>query len=106
MSTMHAPADHIRIDETGRAQIAGTSYPVLTVVADHVANGLSPEEIYFEHYEEIPLGGIYAALAYYYDNRAALDAEIREERRDSEAARQASGDSPFVRRMRVEGRLS
>ena len=72
---------------------------------DHVAHGLSPEEVYLEHYEEIPLAAIYAALAYYYDNKDAMDAEIRRERNDFEAAHQATGQSAFVRRMRTEGRL-
>ena len=76
MSTLRTPVNHIRVDDNGRAWIEGTSYPVLTVVMDYIAHGLSPEEIYFEHYEEIPLAAIYAGLAFYHDHRNEMDAEI------------------------------
>ena len=105
MSTTHAPINHITLDSDGRAWISGTTFSVLSIVMDHAAHGLSPEEVYFEHYEEIPLAAIYAALAYYYDNKEAIDADIRRERDDFEAVHQATGQSAFVRRMRTEGRL-
>ena len=105
MSTTHAPANHITISADGWAWISGTTFPVLAIVMDHVANGLSPEEIYFEHYEELPLAAIYAALAYYYDNKEAMDADIRLEQDDFDAAHQATSQSAFVRRIRTEGRI-
>jgi len=101
MSSALAPLAHIRIDD-GRALIDGTSYKVLDVVLDHLAYGWSPEEVYFQHYGELSMAQIYAALSYYYDHQAELDADIQRQLRDVEALRAHAGPSPFVARMRAE----
>jgi uncharacterized protein (DUF433 family) len=104
MSSALAPLAHIRIDD-GRALIDGTSYKVLDVVLDHLAYGWSPEEVYFQHYGELSMAQIYAALSYYYDHQSELDADIQRQLRDVEALRAQAGSSPFVTRMRAEKRL-
>jgi uncharacterized protein (DUF433 family) len=94
----------IRIED-GRAWIDGTSYQVLDVVLDHLSYGWSPAEVYFQHYGELSMGQIHAALSYYYDHQVELDAEIQRQLRDVEALRDQTGPSPFVARMRAEKRL-
>jgi uncharacterized protein (DUF433 family) len=60
----------------GSPCIAGTRFPVRSVVVYILHHGDTPEELRaaFPH---LSLAAIYDALAYYYDNREDVDAEIR-----------------------------
>jgi uncharacterized protein (DUF433 family) len=66
--------EHIEVDERGVAKIVGTRTKVRQIVMD-TRNGLSPEDIRTQ-YPHLRLAQIYAALAYYHDHKAELDAEI------------------------------
>ena len=72
---------HIYLDEEGRAWIDDTNIKVIEVVLDKLAYGSSPEEIHEQH-PHLSLAQIHAALSYYYDHKAEIDAEI--ERQDTE----------------------
>lgn len=96
---------HIRLDAEGRATIEGTSCKVVEIALDHLAHGWSPEEIFIQHYRQISLAQIHAALSYYYDHKAELDAEISNQCRWVEDLRAQAGESPFLARMKAEGRL-
>src|SRR2546423_888455 len=67
---------HIRLDENGVAWVGDTNVKVIEVAIDKIAHGSSPEEMHFQ-YPHLTLAQIHAALAYYYDNQAEFDAEIR-----------------------------
>ncbi len=70
--------NHIEIvqGESGpKARIAGSRIRVQDVVIWHEKLGMSPDEIVHE-YPTITLADIYAALAYYWDHRDAIDARI------------------------------
>jgi uncharacterized protein (DUF433 family) len=67
----------------GRPCLAGTRYPVLEV-AVHYSAGMSAEDIADEY--GLPLSHVYAGIAYYLANRAAVDAELEQERREYDAA--------------------
>ena len=67
---------HIHRDERGVAWIDDTNVKVVEVVLDHV-QGNSPEHIH-EEYPHLALAQIYAALAYYYDNRQEMDALMQQ----------------------------
>jgi uncharacterized protein (DUF433 family) len=69
-------ATQIDLDGRGIAWIGGTKVKVTEVVLDKMANGWSPEEIHFQH-PHLSLAQIYAALTYYYENQAQIDAQIR-----------------------------
>ncbi|HEY7092349.1 MAG TPA: DUF433 domain-containing protein [Ktedonobacterales bacterium] len=56
----------------------------------------SPEQIIAEHYPELTLSQVYAALLYYYEHQAEIDTEIAED--DAEIKACASQDSSRVRR--------
>lgn len=101
MATLKASIDHIRLDETGRAWIAGTTTKVIEVVLDQLAHGWSPEEIHFQHYEKLSMAQIHAALGYYYDNQPVLDAEIQKELSETDKVRSQLQESPLRRRLRV-----
>jgi uncharacterized protein (DUF433 family) len=106
MATNVAPINHIRLDEAGRAWIDGTSYSVLDIVLDHLAHGWSPEEIHFQHYGEVSLARIHAALSYYFDHQKDLDAQIEAELREVAALRTRAGPSPLAARLKKQGLLS
>jgi hypothetical protein len=57
--------------------------------------GMSPEEIVSE-WRHLTLGDVYAALAYYDDNRALFDAEMKNE--EEFAAELEARTSPTARR--------
>jgi uncharacterized protein (DUF433 family) len=105
MPAQTIPLSHVRLDEQGRAWIAGTTVKVIEVALDHLANGWSPEEIQYQHYGALSLAQIYAALSYYHDHRAEFDAEIQRQLGQAEALRVAAGESPFRKRLREQGRL-
>ncbi|HEV2763557.1 MAG TPA: DUF433 domain-containing protein [Pyrinomonadaceae bacterium] len=67
---------HIKLDENGVAWIDDTNVKVVEVVVDKIVHGSSPEEIHFQ-YPHLSLAQIHAALTYYYDHQAELDAEVR-----------------------------
>ena len=60
----------------GRACIVGHRIRVADVVAWHEKRGYSPEEIVLL-FPGITLADVYAALAYYFDNRQEIEEDFR-----------------------------
>ena len=63
----------------GRPCLAGTRFPVMQVAVAHNA-GMSPEEM-IEHWLDLDLASVYAAVAYYLANKEAVDCELEEDAR-------------------------
>ncbi len=61
----------------GKPRIAGHRITVSDIAVWHERMAMSPDEIVSEH-PGILLSDVYAALAYYHDNRGDVDREIRE----------------------------
>jgi uncharacterized protein (DUF433 family) len=95
---------HIELDAGGRAWIAGANTKVSEIVLDKLAWGWNPEEMCLQH-PHLSLAQIHAALAYYYDHQAELDAEIAAQMRSYEAARAQAADSPLRQKLRALGKL-
>ena len=70
----------------GKACIAGHRIRVMDVVVWHEMRGLCPEEIVFQ-FPGITLADVHAALAYYFDNRAEIEADFRREAEIAESLR-------------------
>jgi uncharacterized protein (DUF433 family) len=70
----------------GKACIAGHRIRVMDVVVWHEMRGMSPEEI-VHNFPGITLADVYAALAYYFDNRAEIEADFGREQEVAEALR-------------------
>jgi uncharacterized protein (DUF433 family) len=86
---------HVYLDDRGRPWIDDTAYRVSMVVNDHRGpNGYTPEQIAEAHYHELTLGQIHAALSYYYDHKAEVDAQIAEEVRYAEESRAKAEQDP------------
>jgi len=81
----------------GKPRIAGTRIRVQDVVF-WTEEGRSPDEI-VGSFPHLTLADVYAALAYYHDNRSLIDQQIRD---DDEVASQlkAEAGSGFLTRSR------
>jgi uncharacterized protein (DUF433 family) len=86
------PITHIRRDERGVAWIADSNTKVIEVAMDQLAYGWDADEIHAAH-PHLSLAQIHAALSYYHDRKAEIDAQMQSqveshERRRTEAAGQ------------------
>jgi hypothetical protein len=77
---------------------------VIELITSHQVQGWQPEQLQAE-YPHLSLGQIYSALAYYWDHQELLNAEMQ--RRDVyvQAIEQQTPESPFVARLKAQGRL-
>jgi uncharacterized protein (DUF433 family) len=82
MATVKAPVTYPHVVKTpgvcsGRARIDGTRVRVYNVVALH--KGGATDDGIREAYPDLTPAQIHAALAYYYDNRDEIEAELAED---------------------------
>jgi len=96
---------HIQLDERGTAFIVGSTMKVIELVTSHRVQGWNAEKLQAE-YPHLNLGQIYSALAYYWDHREILEAEIQRREAIVQELEQWATPSPFVARIKVEGRLA
>jgi uncharacterized protein (DUF433 family) len=61
----------------GSPIITGTKFPVRSIVFYVLRQGMTPEELVKE-FSHITLSQVYDALSYYYENKRAVDKELRE----------------------------
>jgi uncharacterized protein (DUF433 family) len=99
-----APADRVRIVSTpgtcgGRPRIDGHRITVEDVAVWHERQGMSPDEI-VSAYPSLTLSDIHAALAYYYENRDRIDADIREGERFVAEMKAQAGPSLVRQKVR------
>jgi len=90
----------IEIDEKGVPWISGANTKVVEVVLDKIAYGWSPEEMHFQH-PHLSMAQIHAALSYYYEHQAEVDADIERRDRYVEELRAQQPDSPLRQRLRA-----
>lgn len=98
------PVTHIRLDEQGRPWIEGTTMKVVELVTVKTAYGWDAEEM-ARQYPHITLSQIHAALAYYYDHKEMLDAEVTRLSEEAAKERAKTLDSPFRQKLRAMGKL-
>jgi len=95
---------HIVVDENGVPWIAGYNAKVIEIAQFVKVSRWSAEEIH-DQLEFIPLARIHEALAYYYDHKEELDADMERRWQMAEQMRREAGESPLVARLRAEGKL-
>lgn len=98
------PESHITLDQRGVAWIRGANTKVKEVVLDKLVYGLDPEAIHREH-PHLSLAQIHAALSYYYDHQAALDAEMASDLQEADRLALEAVRSPLRQRLRALGKL-
>ncbi|MCE2472233.1 MAG: DUF433 domain-containing protein [Anaerolineae bacterium] len=72
---------------SGRPCIVGTGLRVMDIVMEQQSGEREPEKIAAVF--EIPVGGVYAAMAYYYEHKEEIDKDIQE-------------DDDYIRRVKAE----
>lgn len=92
----------IELDANGVAWITGANTKVVEVVLDKMAHDSSPEEMH-KQYPHLSLAQIHAALSYYYEHQAEVDAEI--ERRDRYVEELRAQQTNPLTRKELESRL-
>lgn len=66
---------HLEVDESGVARIAETRHHVIYLAAEHYHLGWSAEELLRQHPDLRP-EQVYSALAYFYDHRDVMLAQM------------------------------
>ena len=93
---------YIAIDEKNVPIITGSTMKVVELITSVKAYGWTPEELH-ENYPHLSMSQIYSALAYYWDNREEIDADMERRYQYAEKLRQEAGKSPVAARLRAEG---
>jgi uncharacterized protein (DUF433 family) len=97
--------NHIWLDERNVAWIDQTNMKVIEIALERLAHGSCVEEIVEQHRGLISLAQVHAALAYYYDHEADLNAEIERQLETADRVRSASLFSPGRLKLKQMGRL-
>jgi uncharacterized protein (DUF433 family) len=82
-----APIQHIALDKRGVAYVAGTRVKVRHIAINSSVWNLGPEAMR-EAFPHLTPSQIYAALAFYFDNKETIDREIAESEEQAENRRQ------------------
>src|SRR5436309_15656437 len=90
---------HIELDAQGIPWVAGTQTKVVEIVLDRLAHHWDADEMHRQH-PHLSLSQIYAALTYYYDHQAEIDADIERRSRDVEEFKAKLGLSPIQTKLR------
>jgi uncharacterized protein (DUF433 family) len=89
---------HVEQRADGVALISGTTMKVVEVVMAQRAHGWSPEELSFQ-FPHLSMAQVHSALAYYWDNREKLDADIEERSALAASLRAGAEQSPLAQRL-------
>jgi uncharacterized protein (DUF433 family) len=83
----------------GRACIAGHRIRVADIVVWHLRRGYATDEI-VDLFPGLTLGDVHAALAYYFDHRTEIDADLLA---DEAAAKTYASDHPSKLKVKIGG---
>lgn len=93
---------YVQLDERNVAIIAGTTMKVVELITSVKAYGWSPEELQF-NYPHLTMSQIHSALAYYWDHKEEIDADMERRYQYAEKLRLEAGESPLVKKLRDQG---
>ena len=93
---------HIYLDNQDRPWVDDTNVKVIEIVLDHLSYGWNAETIQ-ENHPHLSLAQVYAALAWYYDHHAEMNAEIERQGDRLKALRAAAAPSSLAQRALVRG---
>ncbi|MDX2099997.1 MAG: DUF433 domain-containing protein [Leptolyngbyaceae cyanobacterium bins.59] len=105
MSFTETEYKYIKLDAQDVPIIDGTTMKVIELVEAKITYGWSPEEIHFQH-RDLSMSQIHSALAYYWDHREALDADMERRFQEAERLRLVAGESALAKKLRSQGLLS
>ncbi len=102
MTLTNTEYKYVQLDERNVPIITGTTMKVVELVTGQIAHGWSPQELHFQH-PYLNMSQIYSALAYYWDHKKELDADIKQREEYAEKMRQEAGESPLAAKLRKMG---
>ena len=91
---------HIFLTSQDVPMVEGTTLKVIELVLAQRSYGWTAEEIQINH-RYLSMGQVYAALAYYWDNREILDRDIERRETIVQQQEQTAGESMFAARLRA-----
>lgn len=80
----------------GKPCVAGTRIRVWDIHVWHDLRGQTPAEI-ITHYPQLTLADVHAALAFYYDHRDEIEAQIRVDEALADEMAADQGPTPYTR---------
>jgi len=99
---------HVSLNPEGVPVISGTRTKVVEVVVEHLAYGWEARELHEQH-PHLSLGQIHAALAYYYDHKSEMDADIQRRLQEAEQVKadldRLQGEPPLIQKLKATGQL-
>ena len=101
-TTTSTSYEHIVLDESGVPWIVGANTKIVELVSEVQAYGWSPAELHFQH-PHLSLGQIHSALAYYWDHKDEIDADVQRRLEEAETLRRHAEPSPVLRKLRAHG---
>jgi len=104
MTLTNTEYKYVQLDDNNVPIIAGTMMKVVELVTSVMAYGWSPEELHFQ-YPHVALSKIHSALAYYWDYKEEIDADIQRRFEFAERLRREAGPSPLAAKLRKQGLL-
>lgn len=93
---------YVILDERNVPIIEGTTMKIVELITSIKAYGWTPEEL-LENYPHLTLSKIYSALAYYWDRKEEIDADMERRYQYAEKMRLEAGESPLAKRLRAQG---
>ncbi|MBD1936923.1 DUF433 domain-containing protein [Microcoleus sp. FACHB-68] len=93
---------YVELAEGNVPIIAGTTMKVVELVEAHIAYGWSPAELHLNH-RYLTMSQIHSALAYYWDYKQELDADMERRFQYAEKLRLEAGESAFSKKLRAQG---
>jgi hypothetical protein len=89
------PGSPARLESHPRIRVA-------MIVMDYLGRGLGPEDI-VRHYPYLTLAEVHAAMTYYHDHTAEIDAEIQKELDALNNAADANSRSAIWQKLKAKG---
>ncbi len=96
--------EHIVLDENGIPWIEGANTRIVELVAAAQAHGWNAEELTYQH-PHLTLGQLHSALAYYWDHREEIEADLKRRTALVAEIRSEVGEHPLVAKLRAQGQI-
>ncbi len=91
--------EHVAFNDENDPIISGTNMKVIELVSEKIAHGWSAGELYLQH-PYLSLGQIHSALAYYWDHKEKLDAEIEKRLEYVQQSKESLKTAPVAEKLR------
>jgi uncharacterized protein (DUF433 family) len=95
----------VTINKNGVPIIADTTMKVVELIGAHQAYGWSPPELHFQ-FPHLSMSQIHSSLAYYWDHKEELDADMKRRLDYADRSRREAGTSPLAQNLRSQGLLT